>query len=69
MGPIRSSWPVTPAATMAILRCWSGSAQVAILARIMTGGPVTGDTAVVDELGAPDLAEHQFGLAGMGAVA
>lgn len=44
-------------------------AQVAVLARILTEGFARGDTAVVDEVCAPDMVEHQFGLAGEGAVA
>ena len=37
--------------------------------RIFDEGFATGDTAVVDELCAADLVEHQFGLAGVGAEA
>jgi len=37
--------------------------------RIFDEGFATGDTAVVDELCSPDLVEHQFGTAGVGAEA
>ncbi len=37
-----------------------------VMRRIFEEGFATGDTAVVDELCAPDLVEHQFGLAGVG---
>ena len=40
---------------------------VAVLARIMREGFMTGDADLVDELVAPDLVEHQFGLDGSGA--
>ena len=43
--------------------------QVALLARILTEGFAMGDTSVVDEVCAPDMVEHQFGLAGEGMVA
>jgi predicted ester cyclase len=43
--------------------------DVAGLARILDEGFATGDTAVVDELCAPDMVEHQFGLAGEGSAA
>ncbi|MER7071821.1 ester cyclase [Terrabacter sp. NPDC000476] len=39
-------------------------AAVAALDRIMREGFMTGDVSVVDDLCAPDLVEHQFGLAG-----
>lgn len=38
-----------------------------VMRRIFAEGFATGDTAVVDQLCAPDLVEHQFGLAGTGA--
>ena len=37
-----------------------------VMRRIFEEGFATGDTAVVDELCAADLVEHQFGLAGTG---
>ena len=37
-----------------------------VMRRIFEEGFATGDTAVVDELCAADLVEHQFGLAGAG---
>ena len=37
-----------------------------VMRRIFEEGFATGDTAVVDELCAADLVEHQFGLAGVG---
>jgi len=37
--------------------------------RIFDEGFATGETAVVDELCSPDLVEHQFGTAGVGAEA
>ena len=37
-----------------------------VMRRIFEEGFATGETAVVDELCAPDLVEHQFGLAGTG---
>jgi predicted ester cyclase len=37
-----------------------------VMRRIFEEGFATGDTAVVDELCADDLVEHQFGLAGTG---
>ncbi|TNC23505.1 ester cyclase [Amycolatopsis alkalitolerans] len=42
---------------------------VTVLRRILEEGFATGRTDVVDELCAPDLVEHQFGLAGAGAEA
>ncbi|QDP96256.1 ester cyclase [Microlunatus elymi] len=39
------------------------------LRRMFAEGFATGDTAIVDELCAPDLIEHQFGLAGRGPTA
>ncbi len=39
------------------------------LSRIFDEGFATGDEAVVDEVCSPDLVEHQFGLAGVGAEA
>lgn len=40
-----------------------------VLERILQEGFGTGNDAIVDEVCAPDLIEHQFGLAGVGAVA
>jgi predicted ester cyclase len=45
------------------------SAALTVMRRIFEEGFATGDPAVVDELCAPDLVEHQFGLAGVGAEA
>jgi predicted ester cyclase len=42
---------------------------LAVLRRIFDEGFATGDGAVLDEICAPDLVEHQFGLAGSGAAA
>ena len=42
---------------------------LAVVRRIFDEGFATGDGAVVDEVCAPDLVEHQFGLAGSGAEA
>ncbi|MFK4086092.1 ester cyclase [Kribbella sp. NPDC020789] len=39
---------------------------LAVLERILHEGFATGNDAIVDELCAPDLVEHQFGLAGTG---
>lgn len=43
--------------------------SVGVLRRILFEGFATGDTGIVDELCAPDLIEHQFGLEGRGAEA
>lgn len=40
-----------------------------VLRRMFDEGFATGDDAVVDELCSPDLVEHQFGTAGVGAEA
>jgi predicted ester cyclase len=45
------------------------SAAHTVLRRIFDEGFATGNADVVDELCAPDLVEHQFGLAGSGAEA
>jgi predicted ester cyclase len=45
----------------------SATGPLAVLQRILDDGFATGDGAVVDEVCAPDLVEHQFGLAGSGA--
>jgi len=45
------------------------SAAYTVMRRMFEEGFATGDTAVVDELCAPDLVEHQFGMAGVGAEA
>jgi predicted ester cyclase len=42
---------------------------VTVMRRIFAEGFATGQTAIVDELCSPDLIEHQFGLAGVGAEA
>ncbi len=42
---------------------------VQVVWRMVTEGFATGDGAIVDELCAPDLVEHQSGLAGTGAEA
>ena len=42
------------------------SAAYTVMRRMFEEGFATGDTAVVDELCAADLVEHQFGLAGAG---
>ncbi|MET9275043.1 ester cyclase [Kribbella sp. NPDC003557] len=39
---------------------------LAVLERILHEGFATGNAAIVDEVCAPDLIEHQFGLAGHG---
>jgi predicted ester cyclase len=43
------------------------SDALTVMCRMLEEGFATGDTAVVDELCAADLVEHQFGLAGAGA--
>ena len=43
------------------------SDALSVMRRIFDEGFATGETAVVDELCAADLIEHQFGLAGVGA--
>jgi predicted ester cyclase len=40
-----------------------------VIERMLSEGFATGDTDIVDELCSPDMIEHQFGLAGDGAVA
>jgi predicted ester cyclase len=45
------------------------SEAMTVMRRIFDEGFATGETAVVDELCAADLVEHQFGLAGAGAEA
>ena len=47
----------------------SDSPALTVLRRIFAEGFATGNADVVDELCAPDLVEHQFGLAGTGAEA
>jgi predicted ester cyclase len=44
----------------------SKAAAVQILERMLHEGFATGDTAVVDELCAPHIVEHQFGMQGEG---
>ena len=46
-----------------------GSTAYTVMRRMFDEGFASGDPAVVDELCAPDLIEHQFGLAGAGAEA
>ena len=43
------------------------SDALTVMRRIFDEGFATGETAVVDELCAADLVEHQFGMAGVGA--
>lgn len=43
------------------------SSALTVMQRMFDEGFATGETVVVDELCAPDLVEHQFGLAGVGA--
>ncbi|WP_112247619.1 ester cyclase [Kribbella monticola] len=45
------------------------SEALAVLERILQEGFATGNDAIVDEVCAPELVEHQFGLAGTGAEA
>ena len=45
------------------------SDALTVMRRMFDEGFATGGTAVVDELCAPDLVEHQFGMAGVGAEA
>jgi predicted ester cyclase len=47
-------------------RTGTESAALTVLRRMFAEGFATGDGAVVDELCAPDLVEHQFGMAGVG---
>jgi predicted ester cyclase len=47
----------------------NATTATAVIRRIFDEGFATGDPGVVDELCSPDLVEHQFGLAGRGAVA
>ena len=42
------------------------SAALTVLRRVFAEGFATGDGSVVEELCAPDLVEHQFGMAGTG---
>ena len=42
------------------------SPAVRVIERMLVEGFATGNTAIVDELCAPDLVEHQFGLSGTG---
>ena len=44
----------------------TAAGPLAVLERILTEGFATGNDAIVDELCAPDLVEHQFGLSGRG---
>src|SRR5690242_3956418 len=55
---------------MSVSRFSSGSDRsqaFAVMQRIFDEGFATGDPAVVDEVCSPDLVEHQFGTAGVGA--
>jgi predicted ester cyclase len=54
---------------MSILTEPSATEALTVLRRIFDEGFATGDGAVLDEICAPDLVEHQFGLAGSGAAA
>jgi predicted ester cyclase len=54
---------------MSILTEPSATEALTVLRRIFDEGFATGDGAVLDEVCAPDLVEHQFGLAGSGAAA
>jgi predicted ester cyclase len=47
----------------------SRSAAFVAMRRVFEEGFATGETAVVDEMCSPDLVEHQFGIAGVGAEA
>ncbi|MFC9694898.1 ester cyclase [Kribbella sp. NPDC056951] len=54
---------------MAAYKTLTGTAKVgplAVLERILHEGFATGNDAIVDEVCAPDMVEHQFGLAGTG---
>ena len=44
----------------------TGTGPLAVLERILHEGFATGNAAIVDEVCAPDLIEHQFGLSGRG---
>jgi predicted ester cyclase len=54
---------------MGILTEPSATEALTVLRRIFDEGFATGDGSVLDEVCAPDLVEHQFGLAGSGAAA
>ena len=54
---------------MSILTEPSATQALTVLRRIFDEGFATGDGGVVDEVCAPDVVEHQFGLAGSGAAA
>jgi predicted ester cyclase len=54
---------------MSILTEPSATQALNLLRRIFDEGFATGDGGVVDEVCAPDVVEHQFGLAGSGAAA
>ena len=54
---------------MSILTEPSATQGLTVLRRIFDEGFATGDGGVVDEVCAPDVVEHQFGLAGSGAAA
>src|SRR4029450_5822150 len=56
MGTHTSPPPVEPRST-----------ALTVMRRMFEEGFATGETAVVDELCAADLVEHQFGMAGVGA--
>lgn len=47
----------------------AGNAALDVLRRMLEQGFAAGDAEIVDELCAPDLVEHQFGMAGTGAEA
>ena len=44
----------------------TASRALAVMERMLNEGFARGETEVVDELCAPDMVEHQFGLRGMG---
>src|SRR3954466_12415509 len=60
-GTVMTASQTTPGTTAA--------GPLAVLERILTEGFATGNADIVDELCAPDLVEHQFGMAGTGAEA
>ena len=53
--------------TMSTSRTSTDSVALTVLRRLFAEGFATGDGAIVDEVCAPDLVEHQFGMAGVGA--
>src|SRR5437764_10210304 len=70
MSAISPSAPPAPsAASRARLPGQGESEAFTVLRRMFDEGFATGDGSVVDELCAPGLIDHQFGLAGTGAEA